>query len=111
VFEVKASNNGGGDNVVDDDSTPEYDLPSDISECNGILPNKHLSKEQSNKPMAEKTSISDTSNRLLLFDNEFNQINFSPDYTKTGRILTISTRQLIIMLYIYINTFNKRSFN
>ena len=87
MFEVKTSSNQNSDNVVDDDSTPDHDLPSDISECNGILPNTHLSKENSNKPTTETTLISEASNRLILFDNEFHQLNSSPNDIKTGKIL------------------------
>ena len=61
VFEIKSGIVGSHVNIYEDNSSTDEDLPSDISEHNGILPSKIKAKENSAKP-----------NTLISFDDDRN---------------------------------------
>ena len=76
-----------GDTNRDDDCCPDYGLPTHNLECNGIQPiNPSLEDETSESSMAHDLSISDTSTKFLLVDNEDNQPNLFKEQETNGNI-------------------------
>ena len=61
VFEIKSGIVSSRENIYEDNSNTDEDLPSDSSEHNGILPSKIQAKENSTKP-----------NTLISFDDDQN---------------------------------------
>ena len=72
VFEITTGKVGSMDSIYEDRPSIDDDLPSDISECNGILPSKFETKDDSSIVDVATSSSWHTPNKLILLDDDNN---------------------------------------